>query len=165
MNRAMDIYVEALTHRNEVLGEGVVDLVRATTRSTARLLRSAQTERQRRLWTRKLDRLNDRLLRDIGIARHEIPSHVSRHLAEHAVASERPSLFQRAGRAARAIWRRLQAWQDVRVTARQLRRLDDRQLADIGLQAGNIEWFARDLALRSLAAPAAANDNRDRTAA
>lgn len=168
MRSAMGIYGEAFTRRNHVLGEGMVDLARATTRSTASLYRSAQAERQRRLWIRRLDRLDDRLLRDIGIARHEIPDHVSRHVAGYAVPSAAPSLVRRAGRVARIArrtWRRFRAWQDARVTARQLRGLDDGQLADIGLQAGNIEWYARDMALRSLAAPAVDNDNRDRIAA
>lgn len=165
MRSAMDIYGEAFTRRNHVLGEGMVDLARATSRSIATLYRSAQTELQRRLWIRKLDGLNDHLLRDIGIARHEILDHVSRHMTGHAAPSAGLSLVQRAVRVARRIWRRLQAWQDARVTARQLRGLDDGQLADIGLQAGNIEWFARDMALRSLATPAADNDNLDRIAA
>ena len=51
MNRAVDIYVDAVTRRNDVLGEGIVDLVRATTRSIARLYRSVQTERRKRVWT------------------------------------------------------------------------------------------------------------------
>lgn len=165
MRSSMDIYAEAFTRRNDVLGEGIVDLVRATACSGARLYRAAQSQRHKRLWIAKLDRLNDHLLRDLGLARHEIPAHVERHMASHAVSSQRPSLVRRTGRAVRAALRRLQAGQDARVTARQLRGLDDRQLADIGLQAGNIEWFARDLALRSLAASGAANDNRDRAAA
>ena len=37
MNRAVNIYVDAVTRRNEVLGEGIVNLVRGTTRSIARL--------------------------------------------------------------------------------------------------------------------------------
>ena len=48
MNRAVGIYVDAVTRRNDVLGEGIVDLVRATTRSIERLYRSVQTERRRR---------------------------------------------------------------------------------------------------------------------
>lgn len=165
MRSAMDIYVEAFTRRNEAPGEGIVDLVRATIHAIARLYQWAQTERRKPAWIRKLDRLNDHYLRDIGLARHEIPAHVERHLASHAASFQGPSLVRRADRAIRAVQRRLQARQDARVTARQLRGLDDRQLADIGLQAGNIEWFVRDLALRSLAASGAANDNRDRAAA
>ena len=69
MNRAVDIYVDAVTRRNDVLGEGIVDLVRATTRSIARLYRSVQTERRRRAWIGKLNALNDHLLRDIGLTR------------------------------------------------------------------------------------------------
>ncbi len=66
MNRAVDIYVDAVTRGNDVLGEGIVDLVRATTRSIATLYRSVQTERRRRASIRNLNALNDHRLRDIG---------------------------------------------------------------------------------------------------
>ena len=66
MNRAVDIYVDAVTRRNDVLGEGIADLVRATTRSIATLYRSVQTERRRRVSIRNLNALNDDRLRDIG---------------------------------------------------------------------------------------------------
>ena len=72
MRSAMDIYFEAFTRRNEAPGEGIVDLVRATARAIARLYHWAQTERRKRAWVRRLDRLNDHYLRDIGLARHEI---------------------------------------------------------------------------------------------
>ncbi len=165
MNRSVDIYVDAVTRRNDVLGEGIVDLVRATTRSTARLYRSVQTERRRRASIRNLNALNDHLLRDIGVTRYEIAVYVKQHMAAHAVPSEHPSLVQRAGQAVRATQRPFKTWRDARITARQLRDLDRRQLADIGLPSSDIGWLARDLAERSLATATAANDNRDRTAA
>jgi len=165
MNRVVNLYLDAATRRNNVLGEGIVDLARATARSIARLYGSVRTQRRERAWIRNLDGLNDRLLSDIGLTRQEIPGHVRRHAAVLAVPCERPSLVRRAGRAAPTAQQRLRAWQDARVTARQLRRLDDRLLSDIGLQVGNIDWFARDLTLQSLASPAAANDDRGRRAA
>ncbi len=165
MNRAVDIYVDAMTRRNDVLGEGIVDLVRATTRSTARLYRSVQTERRRRASIRNLNALNDHLLRDIGLTRYEIPVYVKQHIAAHAVPSERPSPVQRAGHAVRVAQRPFKTWRDARITARHLRRLDRRLLADIGLPSSDIGWLARDLAERSLATATAANDNRDRAAA
>ncbi len=87
MNRAVN---DAVTRRNDVLGEGIVDLVRATTRSIATLYRSVQTERRRRASIRNLNALNDRLLRDIGVPRYEIAVYVKQHMAGHAVPSERP---------------------------------------------------------------------------
>ncbi len=90
---------------------------------------------------------------------------MKQHMAGHAVPSEHPSLVQRAGQAVRATQRPFKTWRDARITARQLRDLDRRQLADIGVQPGNIDWLARDIAERSLATATAANDNRNRTAA
>ena len=165
MNRAVNICVDAVTRRNDVLSESIVGIVRVTTRSIARLYRSVQTERWRRAWIRELNALDDCLLRDIGLTRYEIPVYVMQHMAGHAVPSERPSLVQRAGQAVRATQRPFKTWHRARTTARQLWRLDRRLLADTGLQPNNIDWFARDLAERSLATAAAANDNRDRTAA
>ncbi len=165
MNRAVNIYVDAATRRNDVLGEGIVDLVRAIPRSTARLYRSVQMHWRRRACIRELNALNDHLLRDIGLTRHEIPVYVKQYMAAHAVPSEHPSLVQHAGQAVRAAQRPFKTWRDARITARQLRRLDRRLLADIGLLSIDIDWFARDLAERSLATATAANDNRGRTAA
>ncbi len=79
--------------------------------------------------------------------------------------SERPSLVQRAGHAVRAAQRPVKTWRRARIAARQLRRLDRKLLADIGLPSSDIGWLARNLAERSLATATAANDNRDRTAA
>ncbi len=117
MNRAVDIYVDAVTRRNDVLGEGIVDLVRATSRSIARLCRSVQTERRRRASIRNLNALNDRLLRDIGLTRHEIPVYVKQYMAAHAVPSEPPSLVQRQVLNGR--WAARTAWpaRDARITA------------------------------------------------
>ncbi len=111
MNRAVNVYVDAVTRRNDVLGEGIADLVRATTRSIATLYRSVQTERRRRASIRNLNALNDHHLRDIGLTRHEIAVYVKQHMAGHAVPSERPSLVQRAGQAVRAAQRPFKTWQ------------------------------------------------------
>lgn len=165
MSRVVNLYLDAATRRNNVLGEGIVDLARATARSVGSLYGFMRTQRRERAWIGNLDGLNDHLLRDIGLARHEISDHVGRHVVGTAASSEGPRLVRRAGRAVRASRRGLQVWRNVRVTARQLRRIDDRLLSDIGLQAGKIDWFARDLALGSLATTAAANDDRERTAA
>ncbi len=165
MNRAVNIYVDAVARGNDVLGEGIVGLVRAIPRSIARLYRSVQMHWRRRAWIGKLNALNDHLLRDIGLTRHEIPVYVKQYMTAHAVPSERPSLVQRAGQAVRATQRPFKTWRDARITARQLRRLDRRLLADIDLQSSDIGWLVRDLAERSLATATAADDNRDRTAA
>lgn len=163
MNRAVNLYIDAVVRRNDVLGEGIADFARATARAFGTLRRTLSTTRQKRAWIGKLNGLNDHLLRDIGLARHEIPGHVNRHLSAIAVPSAGPAPVSYSGRSVRAAWRWLRARLDARATARQLHRLDDRLLADIGLAAGDIDWLARDLALRSLAEPA--NDNRDRDAA
>ncbi len=190
MIRAVDIYVEAVTRRNDVLGEGIVDLVRASTRSIARLYRFVQTERRRRASIRNLNALNDHLLRDIGLTRQEIPAHVKQHMAGHAVPSELPSPVQRVGQAARAAvapYRWLAKTYRARRAAEHLRELPDRRLRDIGIARHEIDMAVRgrlarggrpalvpakprplperSIKGRSLATPTAANDNRDRTAA
>ncbi len=66
MIRAVDIYVEAVTRRNEVLGEGIVDLVRASTRSIARLYRFLQMHWRRRAWIRTLNALNESRMSAFG---------------------------------------------------------------------------------------------------
>ena len=73
MNRAVNIYVDAVTRWNDILGEGFVDLVRSTTRLIATLYRSVQTERRRRASIRNLNALNDHHLRDIGLTRYKLP--------------------------------------------------------------------------------------------
>lgn len=64
------------------------------------------------------------------------------------VLSEGPSFVQRAGRTLYTARRLFKTWRDARITARQLRRLDGRLLADLGLEPSDIDWVARDLAQR-----------------
>ena len=112
------------------------------------------------LWIRKLNALNDHLLSDIGLTRTDIRAYVEHHMAGHEAPSEHPSLVRRVGRAVFAALRSFKVCRDARITARQLGRLDRRQVSDIGIEVSDIGWLSRDLAERSLVTATAANDNR-----
>lgn len=92
--------------------------------------------------------LDDRMLRDIGITRDEIPMLVKRLTGDRPVwdaphaAPEAPSF---------------RLWNRYRATARELGQLDNQTLADIGFVRGDIDWVAEELAIRSLNSAANAN--------
>lgn len=92
--------------------------------------------------------LDDRLLRDIGVAREEIPALV-KSLSGEAPAWAQPS----------SIFDRLTAWSRRRATVKSLSRLDDHMLADIGFVRSDINWVAEELAIRSMRPVANANMN------
>jgi len=93
---------------------------------------------ERRTAERELRALDDRMLRDIGIARADIPY----------VAAGRP-VSTKAEEANDAI-DNLRRWVRSRATAKELRALDSRALNDIGMVRGDIDWIAEELAMRSL---------------
>jgi|LNAP01.1.fsa_nt_gb uncharacterized protein YjiS (DUF1127 family) len=108
-----------------------------------------------------LTALDDRMLADIGLSRYEISDYVrtlDRHDAEQV-----PALLAATERDLVAP---LRAWNRARATARQLSKLDDRMLVDIGVVRGDIDWLAGEVARKTLA-PAnrvAANDHSPRAA-
>lgn len=78
-----------------------------------------------------LGRLDDRLLRDIGLARSEIPA-VARAMALKSKPVVPPIDWL-------APWRALKAYRAKRRTIAELRALDPRILRDIGVEPGQIE--------------------------
>lgn len=105
--------------------------------------------------------LDDRMLADIGLSRYEVADYV-RNLDGTAM-EQVPSLLAAAEQDLVAP---LRAWNRARVTARQLSKLDDRMLVDIGVVRGDIDWLAGEIA-RKTVVPAngnAANDHSPRAA-
>lgn len=103
----------------------------------------------RQIAYRDLMALDDRMLRDIGIRRADIPAVIEgmRGKAEQSVAVE----------ATADIIQPLRHWNRSRLAAKELNTLDDRTLEDIGMVRGDIVTVAEELARRSLGS---ANSNR-----
>lgn len=85
--------------------------------------------------------LDDRLLRDIGIDRSEIQRVVYGPEQAEPKAAEVP---------ADDIIDVIRQWNRSRATAKALKSLDDRTLADIGFVRGDIDWVSAELANRSV---------------
>ncbi|WP_374309362.1 DUF1127 domain-containing protein [Dongia sp.] len=94
-----------------------------------------------------LQALDDRLLADIGLARYEIDAHVAR--LSGAINGPLPAAVQAMEEDVTAP---LKAWSAARATVKELSRLTDRQLMDIGVIRGDIDELAGDLAERGLVA-------------
>lgn len=92
---------------------------------------------------RNLMALDDHLLRDIGVSRPEIPALVRKLSLDGRLGS-------RTAMADGGVIEPIRLWNRSRETARQLQALDDRMLADIGLNRGDIDGVAQELAIRSL---------------
>jgi uncharacterized protein YjiS (DUF1127 family) len=93
---------------------------------------------ERRAAERELRSLDDRMLRDIGISRADIPY----------VAAGRPASVKTEE--AYDALESLRRWIRSRAAAKELNTLDSRTLNDIGMVRGDIDWVAEELALRSL---------------
>ncbi len=94
--------------------------------------------------------LDDRALADIGLERDEIPALVK---AMHG-GYRSPSVD---GAFETEVVQPLKQWRLWQVAHKQLSRLDNRTLSDIGLVRGDIDWVADELATRAVAKPANAN--------
>lgn len=96
---------------------------------------AAWTERRAAL--RELNALDERMLRDIGITRGDIPAVVAGMTAAGHVDGVDPLEAVRR-------------WARSRAAAQDLNALDNRTLDDIGMVRGDIDWVAEELAVRSL---------------
>jgi uncharacterized protein YjiS (DUF1127 family) len=121
----------------------VVSLVKLAARKVA-------TWYQRREAYRSLMGLDDRMLADIGLSRDEIPAVVKAMVGGPASAS-----FDGCFEADLVL--PLKQWNLWRVAHKQLNRLDDRMLDDIGLVRGDIDWVADELATRAVSQTANSN--------
>jgi uncharacterized protein YjiS (DUF1127 family) len=115
------------------------------------VLRPAIDWNRRRKARATLAALDDRLLADIGLARHEIDAHVAR--LSGAINGPLPVTVAAMEQDVTAP---LKAWSAARATVKELSRLTDRQLMDIGVIRGDIADLADNLAETGLAA---ANSN------
>ncbi|TDQ78471.1 uncharacterized protein DUF1127 [Dongia mobilis] len=115
------------------------------------VLRPSIDWNRRRKARATLAALDDRLLADIGLARHEIDAHVAR--LSGAINGPLPVTVAAMEQDVTAP---LKAWSAARATVKELSRLTDRQLMDIGVIRGDISELADNLAETGLAA---ANSN------
>jgi uncharacterized protein YjiS (DUF1127 family) len=99
--------------------------------------RSLAAWSERRAALRELNALDDRMLRDIGITRADIPAVVAGMTAAGHVDGTDPLEAVRR-------------WARSRAAAQDLNALDNRTLDDIGMVRGDIDWVAEELAVRSL---------------
>jgi uncharacterized protein YjiS (DUF1127 family) len=95
--------------------------------------------------------LDERMLRDIGVSRGDIPAVVAgiSRLADTTDSNDPLDALRR--------------WNRSRSAAKTLNALDSRMLNDMGFVRGDIDWVAEELAVRSLA-PANANKPAPRAA-
>lgn len=115
------------------------------------VLRPALDWNQRRKARATLMSLDDRLLADIGLDRYGIDAHVAK--LGGAINGPLPvAIAAMQG----DVTAPLKAWSAARATVKELSRLTDRQLMDIGVIRGDIAELAGDLAETGLAA---ANSN------
>jgi len=113
-------------------------------------MRKLSVWRRRHEAYRTLMALDDRTLADIGLDRHEIPDLVK--------VMHDPYQSQSVdGAFGLEIVQPLKQWRLWQVAHKQLSRLDNRTLSDIGLVRGDIDWVADELATRATAKPANAN--------
>jgi uncharacterized protein YjiS (DUF1127 family) len=99
---------------------------------------------------RTLMSLDDRTLADIGLMRDEIPELVKVMHGQYQSRSV-------DGAFETEVVQPLRQWRLWQVAHKQLSRLDNRTLSDIGLVRGDIDWVANELASRATAKPANAN--------
>jgi uncharacterized protein YjiS (DUF1127 family) len=125
------VAMSAAGRQAPTLSVALVDLVAA-------MAKGIVAWQERRAAERELRSLDDRMLRDIGISRADIPY----------VAAGRPTSVK-TEEAYDAI-EGLRRWIRSRAVAKDLNKLDSRTLNDIGMVRGDIDWVAEELALRSL---------------
>ena len=113
-------------------------------------MRKLSVWRRRQEAYRTLMALDDRTLSDIGLERDEIPALVKVMHGQY----QSPSVD---GAFETEIVQPLKQWRLWQVAHKQLSRLDNRTLSDIGMVRGDIDWVADELATRAVAKPANAN--------
>ncbi len=88
--------------------------------------------------------LDDRMLADIGLNRYDVADYV--RTLDGSVEPTQGLLAATE----QDIVAPLRAWNRARLTARQLAKLDDRMLVDIGVVRGDIDWLAGEIARRTV---------------
>jgi len=113
-------------------------------------MRKLSAWRRRQEAYRTLMALDDRTLSDIGLVRDQIPALVKVMHGQY----QSPSVD---GAFETEVVQPLRQWRLWQVAHKQLSRLDNRTLSDIGMVRGDIDWVADELATRAVAKPANAN--------
>jgi len=81
----------------------------------------------------RLERLDDRMLQDIGVQRFEIGA-----IADAATARQAPTISAALGNLVAVVAGKTIAWSERRAALRELNALDDRMLSDIGISRSDI---------------------------
>lgn len=131
--------IENVTLNRAKLGGAVAPAMEAQTVSGAfgALVDAVLRPFQRRAIVRRLERLDDRMLDDIGLQRWEIDS-----VATSAAGRRAPTLTVALVDLFAALAKGIVAWQQRRAAERELRGLDDRMLRDIGISRSDIRQVA-----------------------
>ena len=95
----------------------------------------------RRAVETSLRSLDDRMLADVGLTRADIPAVVRN---THRASKQAEAGFDTVDQ--------IRVYNRTRIAAKQLGAYDDRMLDDMGLVRGDIQWVAKKLATRSVAA-------------
>jgi uncharacterized protein YjiS (DUF1127 family) len=114
------------------------------------LVKRVRLWREKRIAYRELMALDERMLRDIGLSRGDIPAVIA-------------GFNQKPVEAAADPLDALRRWNRSRSAAKTLNGLDSRMLNDMGFVRGDIDWVAEELAVRSLN-PANGNRSAPRAA-
>jgi uncharacterized protein YjiS (DUF1127 family) len=122
LGRAMAPAAVTRTIAPETIGRALRDLTAAILRP---LRRQAIVDR--------LERLDDRLLADIGVQRFDIDA-----IADTVASRQVPSVGVAFGHLLGVLIRSLKAWSERRAAYRELSALDDRMLSDIGITRADI---------------------------
>ncbi len=107
-----------------------------------------------RLWSRRraaireIEALDDRMLADIGVIRHDIPAAVEGLAAREAGGGTRPTLEQ--SNYWNSVVRALGQWELSRQAASQMARLHADTPSDLGYVKGDVDWVPEVLARRRL---------------
>jgi uncharacterized protein YjiS (DUF1127 family) len=116
---------QAAVTRNEKI-DSVADAFKAVAKAAVRPIRRA-------LIARQLQKLDDRLLADIGLQRWQIEV-----VADNAVGGSRESFPAAVVQLVSLLGKGFRLWREKRIAYRELMALDERMLRDIGLNRGDI---------------------------
>lgn len=127
-NDPMDLLLVARRFRASYLARvtGLTDLHEGL---SARIVRPIRQAMERRRTIRELSRLDDRMLRDIGLERDQIEDYAAKFSASDMTPTARPN----------GLFALIRSWNERRVAIKELEGLDDRLLRDIGLTRGDIQ--------------------------
>jgi uncharacterized protein YjiS (DUF1127 family) len=134
---------------DNAVGGSQESVLAAVAQLFALLVKRVRLWREKRIAYRELMALDERMLRDIGLSRGDIPAVIAGLNPTPAEAADPLDALRR--------------WNRSRSAAKTLNGLDSRMLNDMGFVRGDIDWVAEELAVRSLN-PANGNRSAPRAA-